>query len=113
MATCKDCVHYIFCKDGSPYIEQTEDKHCRHFKNKANLIELPCKFGDKVYVPIEGTSSIFETKVLSIGVDEDGDFVLNPYEYPDDVFCVNGVNIGKTVFLTKEEAEQKLKGGVE
>ncbi len=71
----------------------------------------PCKVGDTVYVGVKGTSCVLETKVLAIGVDEDGDFVLNPHEYPDDVFCINGVNIGKTVFLTREEAEQALKGG--
>ena len=38
--TCKDCVHYIICKDGSPHIKQTEDKHCRHFKNKADVVEV-------------------------------------------------------------------------
>jgi hypothetical protein len=46
---------------------------------------------------------------MAIGSDEDGDLVLNPHEYPNEVFCVSGVNIGKTVFLTKEEAEAKLK----
>ena len=76
----------------------------------ANGVIVPhCKVGDTVYIPIEKTSCVFETKILAIGIDEDGDFVLNPHEYPDDVFCVNGANIGKTVFLTKEEAEEKLK----
>jgi hypothetical protein len=116
--TCKECVHYELCFDythlkHSKNLPDNREDVCEHFKNKANFVELPCKVLDKVYVPIEGTSSIFETKVLSIGVDEDGDFVLNPYEYPDDVFCVNGVNIGKTVFLTKEDAEKVLKGGAD
>lgn len=74
------------------------------------VIVPPCKVGDIVYVGIKGTSCVFETKVLAIGIDEDGDIVLNPNDYPDDVFCIYGANIGRTVFLTREEAERALKG---
>lgn len=63
----------------------------------------------KVYVPIDGTTVVYETKVYGIGVDEDGDMVINPHEYPEGAFSISGYNIGKTVFLTKEEAERALK----
>ncbi len=75
------------------------------------VIVPPIKLGSrqKVYIPVKYTTVIYDTKVYGIGVDEEGDFVINPKEYPEDVICINGYNIGKTVFLTKAEAEQKLK----
>ena len=71
------------------------------------IIAPPCKVGDTVYIPVSNT--ILHTKVFAFGVDEDGNKVINPKEYPEGVFCVVGCEIGKTVFLTKEEAEAKLK----
>lgn len=50
-----------------------------------------------------------ETKVFGIGIDEDENIIFNPTEYPEKVIEMRGVEIGKTVFLTKEEAEAKLK----
>lgn len=42
--TCKDCVHYEPCFSGGVSvwnnIEQTEDDHCKHFKNKADFVEV-------------------------------------------------------------------------
>ena len=64
--------------------------------------------GQKVYIPITNTTVVYETKVYGIGIDEDGDMVINPKEYPEDVMEINGYNIGKTVFLTREEAEKAL-----
>ena len=67
----------------------------------------------KIYIPIGGTTVIYETKVYGIGVDDDaddddGNFVINPKEYPEDAISINGCIIGKTVFLTREEAEKAL-----
>ena len=62
----------------------------------------------KVYIPIKDTTVVYETKVYGIGIDEDGNLVINPKEYHEDVIEINGYNIGKTVFLTKEEAEKAL-----
>jgi autonomous glycyl radical cofactor GrcA len=79
------------------------------------VIVPPVKLGSrhKVYIPVKGTTVVYETKVYGIGVDEDGDMVINPEEYPEEVIAINGYNIGKTVFLTREEAERALKGGEE
>ena len=62
----------------------------------------------KVYIPIRGTTVVYDTKIYGIGVDEDGDVVINPKEYPEDVISVNAYNLGKTVFLAREEAEKAL-----
>ena len=71
------------------------------------VIVPPCKVGDKIYYPSALNDRIFEKTVDEIMIhNNDGDigcyvhFASNymPFE-----------NIGKTVFLTKEEAEEKLK----
>ena len=69
-------------------------------------VELGSKY--KVYIPVKGTTVVYETKVYGIGIDEDGDMVINPKEYPEEVISINGYNIGKNVFLTKELAEKAL-----
>ena len=96
---------------GDSNLTDSEVKIVADYLLAKGVIVPPCKVGDKVFVPVDGTSVVLETKVIAIGIDEDGDFVLNPNEYPDDVFCVSGFNIGKTVFLTREEAEKKLREG--
>lgn len=75
------------------------------------VIVPPCKVGvgHKVYCPVKGTAAVIETKVYGIGIDEDGDMVINPNEYPEDAFSISGGEIGKTVFLTREEAENALR----
>ena len=79
------------------------------------VIVPPINLGSrqKVYIPIKGTTVVYETKVYGIGIDEDGDMVINPKEYPEEVISINGFNIGKTVFLTKEEAEKALAERIE
>jgi hypothetical protein len=81
---------------------------CKDLEEQGRLIELPCKVGDTVWAifptwtPMECevvaieilTSTVnIETKV----VDSDADRIFWPADF------------GKTVFLTKEEAEAKLK----
>ena len=74
----------------------------------AGVILPPVALGSrhKIYYPVKGTSVVYETKVYGIGVDEDGDMVINPMAYPEKVIEMRGV--GKTIFLTKEEAERAL-----
>ena len=72
------------------------------------VIVPPAPFGSKVYIPVIGANQILNTEVCGFGIDEDGYFVINPDEYPKGVFGINGYIIGKTVFLTREEAEKAL-----
>lgn len=71
------------------------------------LLVLPCKVGDTVYVL--GECVVSEIPVLQIFIEESGCFVcaigdFRGGNYPTSAF-------GKTVFLTREEAEAALKGG--
>ena len=80
------------------------------------LLRLPCKVGDMAYVIING-ARVYEMEVMAIypfGVfyeDEEKEIsrVYNLY-LDGNVYYKRCTfyDIGKTVFLTKEEAEQKL-----
>lgn len=73
------------------------------------LIELPCAVGDTVYRAILG--KVYEYTVGSFLVDENGAWGMSLlFEQEEKKFAANMDcdNLGKTVFLTKEEAEAKL-----
>lgn len=76
------------------------------------LLKLPCKVGDTIYQPLRD-GQINEYKIIGLVYD----IVKNEWAF--EVATQIGLEwlktvcymecIGKTVFLTKEEAEQKLK----
>ena len=73
------------------------------------VIVPPCKVGDTVYLPIKtdwGTIENYE--IVEVGQDRDGIYFRIYDEEQNKVYLEE---IGKTVFLTKEEAEGKLKKG--
>ena len=99
---CKDCLFYDFCNDYNEYpeyvqhCEQTTGKEfeCSHFKDKSRFVELPCKVGETVYQV--DSERIYESTVKRIIYDTDG-------------IAFDERAIGKSVFLTREEAEKALK----
>lgn len=110
----------IWLKDQDLKIEPCEmnSHHCRMILEKLAeyedleeqglLVRLPCKIGDTVYVPTR--NFISELRIIMISVDMHGIYFgwkLNSGIYPNlDGFSIN--KLGKTVFLTREEAEKKL-----
>ena len=66
----------------------------------------PCKVGDTVFVVGVITQQITAHKVIGINYSEDGLFLLT------NSFTVVSVaqQLGKTVFLTREEAEKECEG---
>lgn len=122
MATCKDCVHAEVCrfKDlpaplSDSYIRESEciEKRCGNFKSCSRFVELPCKVGDKLYTIVRGykirkwiVTDIFISDYFPLNEtvitarDKDGSEHMRFAEH----------YLGKTVFLTIEEAEQALKG---
>ena len=118
MMLCKDCVHYEVCKD---YVESALDglqyndsqmngDDCEFFKDRSRFVELPCKVGDTVFVveEIAEERKIIKDHVETIGIGYYADGV-NIYQF--DGIKTDGYfeDFGKTVFLTREEAEQALK----
>ena len=88
MSICKDCLHVEIC----PY--SLAEVACDDFKDRSKFIELPCKVGEDLYrlKTINGKTIITTTQ-------------LNQNTLWRIVF---GGEYGKSVFLTKEEAEQAL-----
>ena len=84
------------------------------------VIVPPCKVGDMVYkvVPDKRVKKPYECKVVGFWYSEDENcnnahLVRYVNDAFDCSFSVPFTTFGKTVFLTKEEAEQALKGGAE
>lgn len=81
-------------------------------KENGLLVRLPCKIGTKLY-HING-KFILEFTVYSFNVDENGAWLIHVEYYSKETQrtfsrCFESDEIGKTVFLTQEEAEAKLK----
>lgn len=130
MATCKDCLHYEACVDmlqsmgfvvdGDGYLA---DRRCRIFKDKSRFFEVPCKPWDKVWI-IDTTldhvngglkKTICEGEIFKLSYNG----FTTPMEWLDyrwDSPLVGQTTrhdridlcLGKTVFLTREEAEAAL-----
>ena len=85
-----------------------ELKSYKEVEEQGLLVRLPCKVGDTVYVPTR--NFISELRIIMIAVHMYGAYfrwALNSGIYPNlDGFSES--ELGKTVFLTREEAEKKL-----
>ena len=89
-------------------------------KQSENIIELPCKVGDMVYVPWRwgGQRAVATVKVEEIKFYDSQMHFMFFIDMQSDDECFNqsfggwkiDQSIGETVFLTKEEAERKIKG---
>ena len=103
MPKCENCYHHDICIfHGASGCER-----CMQYKDKFLIVELPCKVGDTVYristMHHTKRKYIQETRISRIAIDVDGIWLFcncNPIAK-----CV----FGKTVFLTREEAEKALR----
>ena len=114
MTSCKDCIHYEACKSQVPrtfWDSETFYHDCKYFKDRNRFVELPCKVGDTIYEITERKRNgkwnkvIVERVVNGIEIGRSG-FMT--------VICGTTITVflfdlGKTVFLTREEAEKALK----
>lgn len=120
--TCKDCIHYEVCKQKYYHLYESYsildaeniESVCKSFKNKSKYIELPCKVGDTVYHYCKSVNQTVPYVVEDIHIDKEQTryfaTAFNVYynEYLDGIEFAED-EIGQTVFLSKSEAEQKLK----
>lgn len=116
--TCKNCLHYEVCN--YHICEETDMTvaECPQFTNRSEWVHLLCKVGDTVHYfsGVFGTILPYFVENLNIAyLGEKGENCVYTFEAncnhenelldsidfePDD--------IGKTVFLTREEAEKAL-----
>ena len=121
MEKCENCYHAKVCKNypntGIPEKSRQRllNKGCENFKDKSLIVELPCRVGDKVYYinTILHISlylnHIYEATVTRIVKTKD--FVTAVIQIHNENGCTEIPDIkdfGKTVFLSREEAERAL-----
>ena len=80
-------------------------KYLADYLLASDVIVPPCKIGQTVYHIYCGNNLVTE-RVIAFGVDSRGLFYTN-----DDYREIPCIKFGKTVFLTREEAEAALKDG--
>ena len=109
--TCKDCLNQDSCpiknkcsKNEIPMASsKSMENYCNFFKDRSRFVELPCKVGDVIhsiehgYIKNDSVTNI----VYYANINE---FVIQAH-----FTCFNEKAFGKTIFFTKEEAEQALK----
>lgn len=125
MATCKECLHYEACV---PYADDQGAGNgwesrwvdgCENFKDRSLFVELPCKVGDTVYTNLAMRGWYYRDKyrpysatVVFMGLnnsEEMGGGLINVlYGKNGNMMQFRFSDIGKTVFLTREEAEKAL-----
>ena len=102
--TCKDCMHYEVC-----YYHDFED--CEHFKCKSEFVRLSCNIGSTVYfvdMEFNADTKNFDPKIYKTVVDS---YTANKFytlyhtrrgnDFTDSM-------LGRTVFITREEAKKAL-----
>ena len=123
---CKNCVNFELCAGWIAYYEDAEVEkakeamcqdgenklECEHYKDKSLFVELPVQVGQTVWYIKGGYYNSPHKTPRAIEVTEinqkwhgkilDWGFIANGTRY-------RFSSIGKTVFLTKEDAEKKLK----
>ena len=120
MATCKDCLHLEACvyllrvigfdvsKDQN---REGADKRCSAFTDKSRFVELPCEAGDVVYFPLpdgDCETYIDVGAVFAIGIDALHTMWISARYESGLKYYHTSEDLGKTVFLTREEAEAAL-----
>ena len=111
---CENCIYSDICKLFDVR-GVSEESPCSFFKDQNKFIELPCKVGDILYTNIGYKYSRlknrpFSCEVVFIGLNYKYS-ILNVVYQDGSMEQFNSYDIGKTVFIAKEEAEQALKEG--
>lgn len=111
MAACKDCIYFPKC-DEYPF----DESGCKDFKDRSRFVEIPCKVGDYVYYIKGGyykepefckVSSPCKIVEVSFKLQRSSGHVMCGFITDNGTrYSFNG--IGKTVFLSREEAEKAL-----
>lgn len=104
--TCKDCLHNIVCNEDKIMNHTISKSVCKHFKDKSLYKKFPCKVGNEVW---------FIKAMLTYYAEPRCEEIQKITIYQNDIvfrcrerlFSID--KIGRTVFLTKKEAEQALR----
>ena len=122
--SCTDCFNYEACRRYEKLFHKyitgliCADRDCEDFKDRSEWVHLPCKIGATLYTNISrqgwylrAKDRPYECKVVFIGLNDSskmGRGFLNAEIKNGCMLQFNFSDIGKTVFLTREEAENAL-----
>ena len=111
MTKCERCYHNKVCINGANY---KNVETCNHFKDKDLIAELPCKVGDVVYTNLSMSGWYmriadrpYKATIVYIGINGVDNY-MNVVLKNDNMLSFKFSDIGKSVFLTREEAEAAL-----
>lgn len=112
--TCKDCLHCGICDydilftESGIQIKDSEkvEEDCNNFKDKSRFIELPCKVGDTIYFDTFRRGDSIGVQPHKVAKGEV--FVSTETQFGSLGAVIPDWQFGKTVFLTREEAEKAL-----
>lgn len=123
MASCTECVHVEVCQK-TRIMNPAYDRapNCGDFKDRSRFVELPCKVGDTAWIIVRyknGNGHFYTGIVTGVHVTDRKtiyklpckrfNYIVIRFLQTDSLKHINFNEIGKTVFFTKEEAEQALK----
>lgn len=119
--TCEDCIHHDLCVCvGTRKLYPGSSEGCRFFSVKTRFVELPCKLGDPVYIIVylknKIPSHIVQRTITGIHITEKvfgfrGEKSSHYLVTNTDIGFAQHIpfrEIGKSVFLTHEEAKVAL-----
>lgn len=123
IAMCQETPGSSFCEDGYCTQRKVWDrlKQYEDMEEQGLLLRLPCKVGDTLWVTgrdnVPREMELEAPDIRTVCTDEDNLCMSTCNRRPDG-FCAyrlrnDGADIGKTVFLTREEAEKELEGNKE
>lgn len=121
MATCKECLHWKVCTEyrsafwghkaqhSSPIVNVSADS-CIFYKDRSRFVELPCKVGDTVYLLHNVYNNILAYSVSKILINS-GEPIIEIVEAERRIHFLHlpARELNKSLFFTKEQAEQALK----
>ena len=111
---CKNCIKVDVCEISKKFEkEQVNEMYiedCEHFKDRNRFVELPCKFLQKCFVIPTSENKLFDITEMECNgfALSNGSFNANLITEKNKLYQPGFGAFGKTVFLTREEAERAL-----
>ena len=85
-----------------------ELQHYKDLEEQGRLVVLPCKVGDTVWAFMGYAKDIKECEIVSIIIESNNDVRVSITTGNDFIKPLATRTLGKTAFLTKEEAQKRL-----
>ena len=114
MSKCENCIHCEVCNGALLYPKA--ELNCTHFKDKSLFVELPVPYGTELHFLWSREHAdkpqpprVHSTRDWVFKIRDDGRKWLSSNDIPIGYYGEYLHELGKTVFLTKDKAERKLR----